>query len=196
MPAKIDAHVWGTGEVNRKQKNRQHRSTVRKSWHSKLTRQNIKLLREYHSRLSIFILDRFWKKVSGITFESLCFQPSFGATKTKISTSKRAITFDTVIGSWSTAPCRVQNSNTKRNVCSFSRQLKAERLQTSLEVNHTSLIFCHKMQILTFLPNALNNWERFDMHLFAVVFRNFLLITGQLPARDLFHARIDNCIAK
>jgi hypothetical protein len=45
----------------------------------------------------------------------------------------------------------------------FARKMKSLGLGAKLKVTHTSSTYWHKMQILTFLPNALNNWERFDM---------------------------------
>jgi len=67
------------------------------------------------------------------------------------------ITFERVVRLGRAAACGVQNSNAKLIVVPFARKMKSLGLETKLKVAHTSSIFGHKMQILTFLPNALPN---------------------------------------
>ena len=83
--------------------------------------------------------------------------------KTRSWGTQRAITFERMIGLGRAAACGVQNSIAELIVPPFARKMKSLGLVTKLKVTHTSSTFWPKMQILTFPPNALNNWERFDM---------------------------------
>jgi hypothetical protein len=62
----------------------------------------------------------------------------------------------------------------------FARKMKALGLEAKLKVTHTSSTFWYKMQNLTFLPNALNNWERFDMRLENAISYNYSVMCHHL----------------
>ena len=160
---KIRVHRGAGRRETSETKNQQQMSNRGGYTKSKTAVQRLIFFTEFNSRPIGPMMSQIWRDISGLNFESASCPSNIGCPKSHSWVTKRAITFEREVGLGRAAPCGVQNSYAELIVTSVACKMKSVGLESKLEVTHTSSIFQHKMQILTFLPNALNNWERFDM---------------------------------
>jgi len=82
-----------------------------------------------------------FKEIGCVQFERALPQSNLASLKKALVVTKRAITFERVVGLGRAAACGVQNSNGKLIVVPFARKMKSLGPETKLKVTHTSSTF-------------------------------------------------------